>query len=106
MKYVKRQMVALSFLIYSQIPLDRVTTSDSNAGGSNVYICSGPRFELDYDGSISHCKATYQSMFPGEEFLPRAPEPEEIVIGGDEGEEGAGGSEKENAKEDQNGDER
>ena len=46
-------------------------------------------------------------MFPGEEFLPRAPEPEEIVIGGDEGEEreeGAGGSEKENAKEDQNGD--
>ena len=45
-------------------------------------------------------------MFPGEEFLPRAPEPEEIIIGGDEGEEGAGGSEKENAKEDQNGDER
>ena len=33
-------------------------------------------------------------MFPGEEFLPRAPEPEEIVIGDDEEASGCGAEEK------------
>ena len=100
------QKQASTNLISLQIPLDRVKTSASNVNvsGSNFYFCSGPRFELDYDASISHCKAIYQSMFPGEEFLPRAPEPEEIVIGGDD-EEATGGVEEEKA-EDQNRDER
>ena len=43
-------------------------------------------------------------MFPGEEFLPRAPEPEEIVIGGDDEEAPPGGVEEETAK-DQTGSE-
>ena len=70
--------------LFLQIPLDNVTSS---VVGSNVYLCSGPRFELDYDASISHCRTTYEAMFPGEEFLPRAPEPEEIVIGDGDDEE-------------------
>ncbi|KAJ8982352.1 hypothetical protein NQ317_013103 [Molorchus minor] len=40
---------------------------------SNVYLCPGPDSDLDYDLSIKK-----------EEFLPRAPDPEEIVIEGEE----------------------
>ena len=88
--------ILISAMNSLQIPLDSVTTSISNVDGSNFYFCSGPRFELDYDASISHCRATFESMFPGEEFLPRAPEPEEIVIGGDD-EEATGGGQEEKA---------
>ena len=53
----------------------------------NVFACSGPQFELDYGLAISNAKKVYETMFPGEEFLPRAPDPEEIIIGGGEPEE-------------------
>lgn len=29
-------------------------------------------------------KAIFKSMYPDDEFLPRAPDPEEIIIGGDD----------------------
>ncbi len=61
---------------------------EGGSGGiENVFSCSGPSFELDYDAAISNARAVFQRMFPGEEFLPRAPEPEEIIIGGEEEEE-------------------
>jgi hypothetical protein len=45
---------------------------------SNVFACSGPRFELDYDASIVHCRNAFEKMFPGEEFLPRKESSSEI----------------------------
>ena len=67
---------------------------DSNEGDletgintTNMFLCNGPSFELDYDQNILHAKKLFEVMFPGEEFLPRAPEPEEIILGGDTAEE-------------------
>lgn len=37
--------------------------------------------ELDYDESIKQSRELYEKMYPDDEFLPKAPEPEEIVIG-------------------------
>lgn len=41
--------------------------------------------ELDYDESIKQTKLLYEKMYPGDEFLPKAPEPEEIIIGDEDG---------------------
>ena len=46
---------------------------------------SGPSFELDYDVAIGNARRVFSDMFGADaEFLPRAPDPEEIVIGGGE----------------------
>ncbi|RWS31948.1 rab proteins geranylgeranyltransferase component A 2-like protein [Leptotrombidium deliense] len=46
----------------------------------NMFIVSPPSNELDYDFAISEAKKIFSSMFPNEEFLPRAPDPEEIIL--------------------------
>jgi len=53
----------------------------------NMWGASGPVAELDFDVAIEQAREIYKGMFPGEEFLPRAPDPEEIILGGEEGEE-------------------
>eukprot|EP00088_Acartia_fossae_P069360 TRINITY_DN9034_c0_g1_i3.p1 TRINITY_DN9034_c0_g1~~TRINITY_DN9034_c0_g1_i3.p1 ORF type:complete len:635 (-),score=150.86 TRINITY_DN9034_c0_g1_i3:281-2185(-) len=50
---------------------------------SNVYRASGPQPELDFDSALQEAENIYGRIFPGEEFLPRAPDPEEIIIGDD-----------------------
>ncbi len=60
--------------------LDVVKPKDVNCP-PNLYLCNGPRFELDYDQSVDHAKRIFGAMYPSDEFLPRAPEPEEIIIG-------------------------
>jgi len=54
----------------------------------NVWSAPGPQHELDLDTAIQQAREIYRGVYPGEEFLPRAPDPEEIIIGG--GEEGVG----------------
>ena len=46
-----------------------------------IQLACGPFFELDYDKSIQQAKDIFKSMYPEDEFLPRAPDPEEIIIG-------------------------
>lgn len=36
---------------------------------------------MDYDESIKQSKLLYEKIYPGDEFLPKAPEPEEIIMG-------------------------
>lgn len=50
---------------------------------SNCYITCGPYFELDFDESIRQAKKIFAQIYEEEEFLPRAPDPEEIIIEGD-----------------------
>lgn len=45
-------------------------------------MCCCPFFELDFDESIQQAKNIFKNIYPEEEFLPRAPDPEEIVIEG------------------------
>ncbi|TRY63063.1 hypothetical protein TCAL_00341 [Tigriopus californicus] len=47
----------------------------------NVALCHDPVFELDFDEAIAHARNMFDAIFPGEDFLPRAPEPEEIILG-------------------------
>lgn len=50
---------------------------------ANVALCHDPVFELDFDEAIAHAQTVFNTIFPGEDFLPRAPEPEEIILGED-----------------------
>ncbi|KRT80051.1 hypothetical protein AMK59_8370 [Oryctes borbonicus] len=49
----------------------------------NVFLCPGPDSDLDIDLSIKKAKEIFNSIYPDVEFLPRAPDPEEIIIGED-----------------------
>lgn len=46
-----------------------------------VLSTCGPFFEIDYDSSIQNAKNVFEKIYPNESFLPRAPDPEEIIIG-------------------------
>ncbi|KAK8401361.1 hypothetical protein O3P69_002848 [Scylla paramamosain] len=46
----------------------------------NLYLCPGPNTDLDYDLAIEQARSIFGRMYPGEEFLPRAPDPEEIAF--------------------------
>ncbi|EFA02190.1 rab proteins geranylgeranyltransferase component A 1 [Tribolium castaneum] len=49
----------------------------------NVTLCPGPDLDLDYDDAVRKAKAMFTDIFPDCEFLPRAPDPEEIIIEGE-----------------------
>lgn len=51
---------------------------------AGLHLTCGPHFELDYDRSIDEASALFKKIYPDDEFLPRAPDPEEIIIGDDE----------------------
>lgn len=75
-------------------------------------MACGPMYELDFDESISRARAIFKDIYPDEEFLPRAPDPEEIIIGdedpADQGQEVVASAEEsdkvESARECQEGD--
>lgn len=60
-----------------------VQCADSIKLPLNCRVACGPFFELDYDQSIQQAKTLFTQIFENEEFLPRAPDPEEIIIEGD-----------------------
>lgn len=43
-----------------------------------VYISNPPCEDIDYEFSIEEARQIFVSMFPDQEFLPRAPDPDEI----------------------------
>ncbi|KAG8194753.1 hypothetical protein JTE90_026397 [Oedothorax gibbosus] len=58
-----------------------------------IFLTSSPDLELDYEHAVKQAREIFDAIFPGEEFLPRAPDPEDILIEsqnnpGDEGEGG------------------
>ncbi|KAG5899046.1 hypothetical protein JTB14_000070 [Gonioctena quinquepunctata] len=62
-------------------------TGDLDLGGDvpeNVFLCPGPDLDLDYDVSVQKAKQIFEKVYPGSEFLPRAPDPEEIIIEGED----------------------
>lgn len=50
----------------------------------NTYICPGPDLDLDYDPAIQKAKEIFESIYSNCDFLPRAPDPEEIIIEGED----------------------
>lgn len=49
----------------------------------NIRFTNCPEFDLDYDASIASARKIFLEIYPEAEFLPRAPDPEEIIIGED-----------------------
>ncbi|XP_046488159.1 rab escort protein isoform X2 [Neodiprion pinetum] len=68
--------------LYLNLPASDIKLSDS--APSNVHLCSGPDLDLDFDFAVNQAKAIFKAMYPDEDFLPRAPDPEEIVLEGEE----------------------
>ncbi|KAI4499972.1 hypothetical protein M0802_004842 [Mischocyttarus mexicanus] len=68
--------------LYLNLPASDIKLNDT--APSNIYLCSGPDLELDFDFAVDQAKEIFKSMYPDDDFLPRAPDPEEIVLEGDE----------------------
>lgn len=51
---------------------------------SNVYVCSGPDCGLGNEHAVMQAETLFQEIFPGEEFCPPPPNPEDIVFDGDD----------------------
>ncbi|XP_011180485.2 rab proteins geranylgeranyltransferase component A [Zeugodacus cucurbitae] len=49
-----------------------------------IFCTSAPHYELDYDKSIINAREIFAKLYEDAEFLPRAPDPEEIVIEGED----------------------
>merc|ERR1712192_317083 len=79
-----------SSLLYSlswQQEEEEQLTNDCSTSLSNTFLAAGPRPELDLTLAIEAARSVHKKLSPEEEFLPRAPDPEEILIGGGEAEE-------------------
>lgn len=67
------------------------STVDLNSNvPEGLFITSSPDVELDYEHAVKEAQEIFSKMCPEEEFLPRAPDPEDILIerhnnAGDEG---------------------
>lgn len=49
-----------------------------------ILATAAPFYELDYDKSIQNARNIFSKLYSDQEFLPRAPDPEEIVIDGED----------------------
>ncbi|XP_008052046.2 rab proteins geranylgeranyltransferase component A 1-like [Carlito syrichta] len=50
---------------------------------SNVYVCSGPDCDLGNDNAVKQAETLFQQICPNEDFCPPPPNPEDIVLDGD-----------------------
>ncbi|XP_054158800.1 rab proteins geranylgeranyltransferase component A-like [Oppia nitens] len=48
----------------------------------NVWTTTPPVSELDFDLAINEARTLFSKMFPNDEFLPRASDPNEILFDG------------------------
>lgn len=76
------------FSSYFEIPSSTKGNDSAKDQSGPIYTSCGPFMELDYDESIRQAKLLYEKMYPGDEFLPKAPEPEEIIIGDEDATDG------------------
>ncbi|XP_032955508.1 rab proteins geranylgeranyltransferase component A 2 [Rhinolophus ferrumequinum] len=61
-----------------------VSRSSYSGLPSNVYVCSGPDCGLGNEHAVKQAETLFQEIFPGEEFCPPPPNPEDIVFDGDD----------------------
>lgn len=69
------------YSFYFNIPSCVKCSSDKSTLPPNVFLACGPHFEIDYDLSIEQGKSIFNQIYPDDEFLPRAPDPDQIVFG-------------------------
>ncbi|KAK3099926.1 hypothetical protein FSP39_011899 [Pinctada imbricata] len=64
-------------LYFTQTFCDNSVPSDSKP--DNVIITSGPGVERDLDNTVTEAQGIFENLMPEEEFLPRPPNPEDII---------------------------
>lgn len=57
-----------------------INRNSYNSLPCNVYVCSGPDCALGNDHAVRQAEMLFQEMFPGEEFCPPPPNPEDIIF--------------------------
>lgn len=72
------------YQLYFTIPACVSCANSSPKLPHNLHLACGPLLELDYDESIARAQRIFKEIYPEEEFLPRAPDPEQIIIGDEE----------------------
>lgn len=58
----------------------RDTSAPAGSAAAAVHVCAGPDAGLDFDRAVHQAEQIFHKICPGAEFLPRAPDPEEIVF--------------------------
>ncbi|KAL0609475.1 Rab proteins geranylgeranyltransferase component A 2 [Plecturocebus cupreus] len=61
-----------------------ISRSSYNGLPSNVYVCSGPDCGLGNEHAVKQAETLFQEIFPSEEFCPPPPNPEDIILDGDD----------------------
>ncbi|XP_067627668.1 rab proteins geranylgeranyltransferase component A [Eurosta solidaginis] len=75
----------LLYSAYFTIMGRQQASNTPNVDASTPLFCtSAPFYELDYDKSIANARDIFAKLYDNAEFLPRAPDPEEIVIDGED----------------------
>ncbi|GAB0096078.1 Rab proteins geranylgeranyltransferase component A [Sergentomyia squamirostris] len=75
----RRRKPRILFSLYFTIPqCYKCDNYDKLPAGIN--LACGPYLELDYDTSIIQGRELFTKIYPDDEFLPRCPEPEEIIL--------------------------
>ncbi|CAG9834623.1 unnamed protein product [Diabrotica balteata] len=75
-----KQKPSMLWSMYFSLP-DTNNADLTEGFPDNVFVCSGPDTDLDYDYSVKKAEEMFRQIYPDLDFLPRAPDPEEIVIG-------------------------
>lgn len=73
----------LLYSLYFNIPCSSDYSVDDQEGP--IYTCCGPYFEVDYDETLEQSEKLFRKIFPNEEYLPKAPDADEILFGDDDG---------------------
>ncbi|KAK1327980.1 hypothetical protein QTO34_012402 [Cnephaeus nilssonii] len=71
-------------LYFNMRDSSEVSRSSYNGLPSNVYVCSGPDCGLGNEHAVKLAEALFQQIFPGEDFCPAPPNPEDIIFDGDD----------------------
>ncbi|XP_062563454.1 rab proteins geranylgeranyltransferase component A [Armigeres subalbatus] len=83
-EFPENTVSTILYELYFNIPSCTACQQSLGSLPKGVHLACGPLYELDYDESISRARTIFKDIYPEEEFLPRAPDPEEIIIGDEE----------------------
>lgn len=71
-------------ILYSAYFTIAAPTNTNVSNATPIYWTAPPAYELDYDAAIANARDIFGKLYEDAEFLPRAPDPEEIVVDGED----------------------
>ncbi|XP_034476718.1 rab proteins geranylgeranyltransferase component A [Drosophila innubila] len=71
-------------ILYSAYFSIATPTNTNATTAMPIYWTAPPAYELDYEAAIANAREIFGKLYEDAEFLPRAPDPEEIVVDGED----------------------